>query len=63
MSGVVERTFLPVSKTPITLFVANKKKKKKLCGSESLHFRKKVFLIPRGFFVVVFFNRLLLLHC
>lgn len=38
-------------------------KKKKLCGSASLHFRKKVFLIPRVFFFFSFFNRLLLLHC
>lgn len=53
VSGVVERTFLPVSKTPITLFVANKKKKK-LCGSASMHFRKKVFLIPRVFLLLFF---------
>lgn len=38
-------------------------KKKKLCGSASMHFRKKSVSYSEGFFVVVFFNRLLLLHC
>lgn len=61
MSGVVERTFLPVSKTPITLFVANKKKKTvRQC---EFAFQEKSVSYSEGFFVVVFFNRLLLLHC
>lgn len=62
MSGVVEKNFPPSFQKPPSPSLWRIKKKTTVRQREYA-FQEKSVSYSEGFFVVVFFNRLLLLHC